>query len=415
MYVDKGAELGEIDLDATTFDISKKIVDKIRNQLQDLKFSKKVNGYTVSFHITGFFWTYAGNIKVEGNGRRYTGVIISSSKDTAKAMDMYLNEISGWAKTAAYKALDEVFKELVSVTGIADFTKDEITELLTDRVKTLQERGYGDVLSLCLKLRDGYEIIEKILSAYDAETLTGALETADDVYDKITSLDYSDKNVSKTLVSQALTKLQNAKNAFADALKSYLNGEEEEAEESIWDSLKTLFVQCPVDLVVYDGNGNKLGSVTDNYAEYTDAIQIQTDGDVKTIQIPDGLEARVEFTATGEGDMTCVLEQAVAGEITGRLNYYDIPLTLGGTYTQTIPGDSLTAESSLPLTSSEGTVWQNEYFSVEDESANVNVACEVTGNGSVYGMNNYAKGSPVTLFAYPLDENTKFQGWYIGD
>ena len=55
---------------------------------------------------------------------------------------MYLNEISGWAKTAAYKALDEVFKELVSVTGIADFTKSEITELLTDRVKTLQERGY---------------------------------------------------------------------------------------------------------------------------------------------------------------------------------------------------------------------------------------------------------------------------------
>ena len=415
MYVDKGAELGEIDLDGTTFDISKKIVDKIRNQFQDLKFSKKVNGYTVSFHITGFFWTYAGNVKVEGNGRSYTGVIISSSKDTAKAMDMYLNEISGWAKTAAYKALDEVFKELVSVTGIADFTKDEITELLTDRVKTLQERGYGDILSLCLKLRDGYEITEKILSAYDAETLTDALETADDVYDKITGLDYSDKNVSKTLVSQALTKLQNAKNAFADALKSYLNGEEEEAEESIWDSLKTLFVQCPVDLVVYDGNGNKLGSVTDNYAEYTDAIQIQTDGDVKTIQIPDGLEARVEFTATGEGDMTCVLEQAVAGEITGRLNYYDIPLTLGGTYTQTIPGDSLTAESSLPLTSSEGTVWQNEYFSVEDESANVNVACEVTGNGSVYGMNNYAKGSPVTLFAYPLDENTKFQGWYIGD
>ena len=114
--------------------------------------------------------------------------------------------------------LDEVFKELVSVTGIADFTKDEITELLTDRVKTLQERGYGDVLALCLKLRDGYEITEKILSAYDAETLTDALETADDVYDKITSLDYSDKNVSKTLVSQALTKLQNAKNHTQESI-----------------------------------------------------------------------------------------------------------------------------------------------------------------------------------------------------
>lgn len=137
-------------------------------------------------------------------------------------------------------------------------------------------------------------------------------------------------------------------------------------------------------------------------------------GECKTVYIPSDMEIRFEFTGTGDGAMTYVMEEVRNGVIIGRKNYYDIPLTEGASYTQTFTtGSDLTSLQTNPVISADGdSISANEYLDAKDESleASVYVDCIVEGAGTVTGFGNFPKGNAVSLFACPEDE-MEFVGW----
>ena len=419
MYVDAGVSLGKIDMSASTIEISTGIVNKIRNNLDSLDFTRKVGNYTVTFKILKFMGAYTGSVNVRGNGRTYTGMVVSNSRETAKVLTTYINDMSQWAKDALYQALKSIFTELADITGIADYSKKEINALLKDKVQLLQDKGYGNLLKYWLAMRDGYDICQKIVASTDAVSLSDALKNAESIYNKIKKLDYSDEAVLNKTVVTAMNKLNNAKDNLERSLYDYISGTDSGNQDNwwnnMWSSFKSIFIQCPVDFVIYDNNGGVLGKVEDSEITCTSDIRIEMDGDVKTVIIPSEINAKIEFSGTDTGDMTCVIEQTVDGEITGRANYYSIPLSDGSAYLQDISGDYLTKSNSPQLRSDSASYAVSEYISVDNKEANITVECDGDEGGTVIGMGDYAKGSPVVLTAYPDNESVKFIGWFVGN
>ena len=415
MYVDEGKTLGKIDTSASLVQVSASIVNEIRNNLDGLNFERKINGYTVKFSVTHFLWAYFGSVSVsKGLNESYTGTIISSAKGTAKVLNEYINTLSDWTEDALYSCLNSVVGEFAQVTCISGFTYNEISELFSDKVATLQSRGYGNTLKNFQKMKDGYDLVSDIVTAKKSKKLSDVMQNADTIYKKLKKIDYSDKSVSNSIVKAAMDKLVKAKETLQTDFENYLYKGDAGKKSWItekWQNFQKLFVQCPVDVEIDDENGNVLGSTNGTEYTYKDDIYIDVDGDVKTIIIPSDLKVKLKFTGTDDGTMNYVIEQNVDGNPVGRLNYYDIPLKTDKEYTQSLDGDDITADSNDAVISKDSTITPSEYLSVSDD-ANITVESAETDGGTVVGTGIYPLGDPVSLTAYP-ENGYKFAGWYM--
>lgn len=219
-------------------------------------------------------------------------------------------------------------------------------------------------------------------------------------------------------MKSATNLLEQAKTKLGDSLFNYIysTGNNEE-EGGFWNSIKKIFVQCPVDFSVYDSENNVLGYVKDGSVYYNDKIRIEISGDVKIIFVPNDLAVHLSMEGTASGEMNYVIEEVRDGKIVGRQNYYAIPLEQGKTYTQQISSDSLTEDArSFPLTAGDGAmIYADEYISASNKTAHITVNCSTETGGKVIGDGSYAKGSPVELSAFPVDDTYEFRGWYIGE
>ena len=415
MYVDEGKTLGKIDTSASLVQVSASIVNEIRNNLDGLNFERTINGYTVKFSVTHFLWAYFGSVSVsKGLNESYTGTIISSAKGTAKVLNEYINTLSDWTEDALYSCLNSVVGEFAQVTCISGFTYNEISELFSDKVATLQSRGYGNTLKNFQKMKDGYDLVSDIVTTKKSKKLSDVMQNADTIYKKLKKIDYSDKSVSNSIVKAAMDKLVKAKETLQTDFENYLYKGDAGKKSWItekWQNFQKLFVQCPVDVEIDDENGNVLGSTNGTEYTYKDDIYIDVDGDVKTIIIPSDLKVKLKFTGTDDGTMNYVIEQNVDGNPVGRLNYYDIPLKTDKEYTQSLDGDDITADSNDVVISKDSTITPSEYLSVSDD-ANITVESAETDGGTVVGTGIYPLGDPVSLTAYP-ENGYKFAGWYM--
>ena len=415
MYVDEGKTLGKIDTSASLVQVSASIVNEIRNNLDGLNFERTINGYTVKFSVTHFLWAYFGSVSVsKGLNESYTGTIISSAKGTAKVLNEYINTLSDWTEDALYSCLNSVVGEFAQVTCISGFTYNEISELFSDKVATLQSRGYGNTLKNFQKMKDGYDLVSDIVTAKKSKKLSDVMQNADTIYKKLKKIDYSDKSVSNSIVKAAMDKLVKSKETLQTDFENYLYKGDAGKKSWItekWQNFQKLFVQCPVDVEIDDENGNVLGSTNGTEYTYKDDIYIDVDGDVKTIIIPSDLKVKLKFTGTDDGTMNYVIEQNVDGNPVGRLNYYDIPLKTDKEYTQSLDGDDITADSNDAVISKDSTIAPSEYLSVSDD-ANITVESAETDGGTVVGTGIYPLGDPVSLTAYP-ENGYKFAGWYM--
>ncbi len=211
-----------------------------------------------------------------------------------------------------------------------------------------------------------------------------------------------------------MNKLERVKNNLGKVFEEYMAGKFDQ-QGSGWTTFKKIFIQCPVDFTVYDTGSNTLGYVKDGEVYYDEKILIETSGDVKTVYIPSDIDVRLDFVATGNGEWNYVVEEVMEGKISGRINFYNLPLTKGATYSQTVTSDSLTGDvQQFPLQTGDGTaVYADEYLSASDKNASVTINSTVDEGGVVIGSGKYPKGNPVELLAVPVDDTYSFYGWYV--
>ena len=415
-YTQKAFELGKINGN-NTIEIGTNIVNKVRNSMNQTTFTRKIGQYTVTFKTIGFGGANTGSVQVEARGRKkYTGIVNTSTKKTAELMTLYINDLSDTVRDLLKSALVSVFTELSDTIGISEYTKKKLNNFLKDKVELLMKNGYGDILKNTVKLRDTYELIKDIVAASSAADLQEALSKSTSIYNKIKKMDYSDDAIKKAVIQAATDKLNDINKNFEELLNNYINGNKNEDNNS-WSWFKKIFVQCPVDFIVYDMDDNVLGYVDNNDVSYNEKIFIKTSGDVKTLYVPADMEVKLKFSATGNGSMNYVIEEVQDKKITGRMNYYNVPLIENENYFQVLTTDSLTNDvEMMPIKKSDGTsIYADEYISASDKDAGITINTSADVGGVTIGNGKYPKGNPVELLALGTDDTYEFCGWYIND
>ncbi len=192
---------------------------------------------------------------------------------------------------------------------------------------------------------------------------------------------------------------------------------------------RMIHINCPVDINVYSEDSGKLvASIIENVPQEIEDSYIGAwinDEEEKIVILPADTNYCVEILATGNGTFNFTIDEYSYDEQgnTRIINYYDIPIIAGETYTAKIPSmveEELYSENSTgssivySLTNENGVqiIPNNEIRGTEALETEYKV--DVTnGNeyGYAYGGGRYSVGSFAKVVAYPMLGGT-FVGWY---
>ncbi|WP_418748203.1 InlB B-repeat-containing protein [Frisingicoccus sp.] len=192
--------------------------------------------------------------------------------------------------------------------------------------------------------------------------------------------------------------------------------------------LRTVRVNCPGDVEVYDSEGNLVANMIDKVATTNNAVvgcAINEDGEI-IIHLPADAEYNVVTTATGDGEVNITLSEynVVHSCVTRVQNYTDIPVESGSVLTLNVSNliekeytdekqQGSTAEYKLLGNSGEIIPCQSDSRGSEIEYFDVSVHKNNTF-GVVNGGGRYLDGTFAMVEAQPV-AGGEFIGWYIND
>ncbi len=192
------------------------------------------------------------------------------------------------------------------------------------------------------------------------------------------------------------------------------------------ETLRTVRVNCPVNVEIYDSEGDLVASMIDKVATTNNAVvgcAMNEDGEI-IIHLPADAEYNIVTTATGDGEVNVSLSEynVVHSSVTRVQNYADIPVELGDVLTLTAPDliedeytdeaqQGSTAEYSLSDNSGEPISCQRESRGSDIAYFGVSVH---TNNpfGAVNGGGQYLDGTFARVEAQPV-AGGEFIGWYM--
>lgn len=416
--------IGKIDLNDDIITIQSKIIKEIERSFIDYDFSLNYNGYVITVVAYSEYTAFDGKITVAGKGKiPWTFKLCSNRKSVALTMAQYLQILTDAAEDATKAGLRSYMNEFRKVTCISDFTEEQFTDAIGRIYDYMNSKGYGKLTKYAAKIYQGYELGKSISKISNQSRLEKKLENAEDLYKQIKNFKITDDSVKQYLTKEALKDVERTREKLEDILYNYIyHPDENLSYERLWlekvgdwinNGFKKLGFKCPVSITVYDEDGNQIGYAEDGYCEYNDNIYIEVDGDIKTLYIPEDMNVSVQMTGTDAGIMNYTVEDfKELGQPIGRMNYYDVPLTKGGIYTQNITAGELSKDTTaLPIIGEDSeSIYADEYISSSD-SAVCNISCNMSEGGNVSGAGQYARGDDVQLSAY-ADEGYRFAGWY---
>lgn len=193
---------------------------------------------------------------------------------------------------------------------------------------------------------------------------------------------------------------------------------------------RVIRINCPVDVSVYDAAGELVAAIVADAAQNTAGSAIVTyviDQGEKLVYLPAGEAYRIELDTTGNGLMTFAVQEhsETAGGVNRIVNYYDLPLAEGVSYTAVIPAiaENELADGCLNgstaayvLTDTAGQAVLPSIELVGEAAANANYQVTAASNNDAYGVvtgsGMVRVGEYANLTAIP-SENCSFAGWYI--
>ena len=217
------------------------------------------------------------------------------------------------------------------------------------------------------------------------------------------------------LISDQLARTKEKRN-FASALlmqhwpETYLAwmmaGEEDEV---FFDSsYQIMYIKCPVDVTVYDGN-NRVAAriVNDKIDESIHGLYCEVnDYGEKIVFLPDDASYRTVVTAREKGAMDIVVQKYSAEDVLIDADcYISLPMQKSQTFQVNTASDSTVATNGKTLTPSK---------TLTESNRTVTISATAQNGGTVVGAGDYTLGATAELVAIP-DTNYSFSGWYEKD
>jgi uncharacterized repeat protein (TIGR02543 family) len=299
-------------------------------------------------------------------------------------------------------ALNAAIDYFTKQVGINKYIKSRYTRIIDKYATQLNSIGLGEVVTFVSDCKEICEKTDKI-SKVD-------LGDYSSVYNEIKALSQLDidetSKISTTITNEAYSNLKSCRVKLIKAAENYIY---DTPEQSVWDKITSW--EGSVDIIVYDNNGNEIGSIIgDEVVSSSDSLVLKKTGDLKQAYTSNGIEVSYKIVATDSGLLNITVEDYSDGNVVGRQNFYNIPLDLGSEFTTSTISDKI---ENMTIYSSDGERIDDEYL-VASQDACVNVEIVSSDNGTVTNSGEYAKGDGVILIAIPNDGYT-FSGWYNGD
>jgi len=190
---------------------------------------------------------------------------------------------------------------------------------------------------------------------------------------------------------------------------------------------RIIYINCPVDVNVYNSDNTLVASIVDDIPQDVGSsiiCYINEKGE-KVIYLPADENYRVNIKATDDGEMSYSLREydLLYGEVLRLINYYNIPITKGDTFTGTVNAfsddeiesgvpDGSSVEYKLLDGSSREVAGREEIFGTDiaDNYYKVTVDSD-NDSGYVNGTGTFLKGNFAKVEAMPLS-GSRFLGWY---
>ncbi len=317
-------------------------------------------------------------------------------------------------------------------------SSDVQTETLKD---TLLKKIGINIITLLWELNNGKEAVYEKLTKYLRESLDEAGipyskkevdEAASAIADILIVLlvDYTDYAITGIEHSEGLGQahfpyiylawMQSMDvNYNADAEVFMTNG-----------SYRTVIINCPVDVDVYDDDDNLVAQIiSDIPQDVGSSIRsgINRDGE-KIVTLPAMGSYTVRLTATGSGSMTYSITEynPRGGGYSRILNYYEIPIMAGMTFSSDIPAYSAADLDNNYLK------WSSTQYSLSHDGVVLTADADLTGkeateawymvdaeadntdHGLVMGGGIRQPGNFALVSAYAY-QGFEFDGWYMDD
>ncbi|MBE6598614.1 MAG: hypothetical protein E7638_04145 [Ruminococcaceae bacterium] len=421
MITDKGIEINKINLDDKMIKINKNIIKNIQDELvHDTNYAITIDGWRISFNNWAPGGLAQGSVTAKRGTKVYMGGLNTEPDKVVEVVQDYANDLRDVTYDVMKQAVNSILSDLADETGYSEWEKNEIKESLKEAEDMLKENGLGEVYKTAEKIRQGYEIIEKITSCLESDSFDELLENSEDYINQLKNLDFSDDAVSNAAMQRVLNKINSLKNDLINQMEDYATGQNitPDKKEGFFDKVKSFFtssIQCPVDFEVLDENGDLIGYVLDGDMWHDESIFIDVSGDVKQLYVPSDMTVNLNLIPTDEGEMNYVVEKYENGFPVERYNYYDLPLTEGNYFTQAVSA-VLFEESEEPmLSNAEEDFLPDCHLTAEDENAFASITVECGEGGMVLGGGDYPLGDSVALTAQSTADYTYFLGWFIGD
>lgn len=384
------------------------IVTEIAKKLSSVHESYVFDDLTVEVEMFSFSGANFGSIVCTDNssGKEYTPIVICSGLTSVnKLVASYLTELSKLEYRAvngvyAAYAKDILGKPLSELTE--KYLARKVSEFMQKRLDNIKVKGFlyivGDCYAFYKHYNDFYKKIKKV-DYHELDKIVGSLDIKDDM-------------VRNTNAKKAVEVLKKAQDSLVTAVNQYVTtGKVTTLNKNPLAEFVSWF-SCPVNISIFS-NGKQIGYVGDDDVWYSEEIYAVERGGAKIIHSELGVPLTFEVTGTENGTVSYTVEERVNGIPTGRLNYYDLPVSNGTKYTFNLSGGEISEnQKSVNVTTGGQNISASEYISSDtDACVIINARENDSDRGVIIGEGAYVRGNSVVLYAYP-GEGYIFSGWY---
>lgn len=325
-------------------------------------------------------------------------------------------------------AMHAISKELKTTEDYVNLLQDPLERIgmdLTNNATALAENVMDEIGknvlpiifggSFSIRTINGTIIVNNSYYALRKAVVKGmertGLEPNPDVVDALVNvLSYLGRDNIKTLYDNIANRKSIIQGHYPEVCLAWLDAT---LEVELFEELdyRQLYLNCPVDLEVYDSNGNLVAAIYDDIPQKTDGSWLSAyvdDNGQKVVCLPSSDEYTLKVIATDEGEVTYTINEYKDGQVKV-VSYENIPVSSNDVMVGTaeIAVDN-TAE--YPLEYNE----EKQTANITEDAQPIRISIDGIGNGSTYGDGEYYIGQYVKASAVPL-ENEEFLGWYSGD
>lgn len=375
---------------------------------------KKGGNIVIEMSITAQYGLYTGSITcrdAQNPSENYTLGIYMTNEHMEKALKQYANDLAKLGASAANSVYYAMAEDLLG-KSLKDFTAEFLKKYAAKYGRKLTEIGLGGLIEFCSAGYDVYKDVNtfsKTLSNKDITQMYSQLKDSKEALDSFSD-SATDKNVKR-----ASGKVVKAAEKILLLWEEYITTGTVTLDGGIKGWIKSVFT-CPVSILVCDVNSKEIGYVGNDDIWYNNSIFIREQGDAKIIYTPFDEQVTFKIDGTGYGTLSCSFEEyGRSGNILGRLNYYNIPISPDTKITTPLPSENLIAEhSDMAIYVDGNAFFPDKCISVDEyKNAGISVALKTNNadGGIVYGAGNYILGDTVNLVALSK-EGYIFTGWY---